>query len=1128
MKKKQFIASILLAMKIIVVQFTIAVTFAFSVYAKKSEAQGILDKPVTLSVDKITVFKFISLMQQQTGVKFLYSPSAIDGNKKISFSGDNKKISEALCEVMKPLDIRYKVVDDQILLYPEETSLNPLPDNKTVNITSDHYVGGTIVNEKGEPQAGVNITVKGSNLAVSTNDKGYFRISVRDENTVLVVTYVGYRSQEIKVGNKTDFVLKLEPSTDQLNDVVVVGYGTQKRKDLTGSVAVVNVTDAKKTPTYDVAKMLQGQVAGVTVQGSGEPGGYVQLKVRGLANFGDNAPLFVIDGVPIQNPYDFTPDDIESISILKDASAGAIYGSRAATGVVIITTKKGRSGVPRVNLNGYYGFQKVPKKISVLDRVGYQKVVNAACVSAGLSLAPANDPSNPNYISNINTDWQDEALKTGAIQDYNVGVSGGSDALNYNVSLGYFNQTGYQVGPQAYNRYSLNTSINGKKGKFSYGVKLAYMYSKKGNYSGTANHAVFGGTVTSMLTAIPTMAVYDSTNKGGYAGTDQTIHRAISANVVGLNKIVDDWSQRNRALLNGWLEYEIVKNLKYKLNLSYDRTDWKNYHYEPSFDMGYYYINNQYYYMQAVGQSPIVMLAENTLSYGLNTGKHHFDALAGYTFEKGTANSITGQSRADGDLNYISFSNVPAANSTISESKSTYTIASIIGRVNYNYDSRYLLTVNFRRDGSSKFAPAMRYGNYTGIAGAWSLGNEKFFHLPDIFSSLKLRGGWGILGNQFNLGPYQWQPFINSSSNYNFNNTFAHGATTVAAADPNLHWETATTSDVAVDMGLLKERLTLTLEYYNKIGSDILTQLPMPYSLGSVPAVITTNAASVKNTGFEFSVGYKKIDGAFTYNINANFATLKNKVLKLGGTNNPIYGSGSKTEVGNSVGALFGYQTEGVFQSQDQIDNHAFQSATTAPGDVIFKAQNGKNNDHTYTLTDANDRVYLGNTIPKYNFGFNFNAAYSNFDFSLFIQGSGGNKVFNGVYQALMTGQYGNQHTDELNFWTPANTNTKVPRPIIGDPNGNNRFSDLFVEDGTYAKLQNVQLGYNIPESSALIRKHIINKMRIYLAGQNVLTMSKYKGYDPDFISDGLFSRGFDYGSFPNARTFMIGIQAGF
>ena len=451
----------------------------------------------------------------------------------------------------------------------------------------------------------------------------------------------------------------------------------------------------------------------------------------------------------------------------------------------------------------------------------------------------------------------------------------------------------------------------------------------------------------------------------------------------------------------------------------------------------------------------------------------------------------------------------------------------MLGRINYNYDNRYLLTANFRRDGSSRFAPSHLYGNYGGVSGAWNINNEKFIHLPSQISSLKLRAGWGSLGSQNNLGAYGWQSYINSSANYNFANTFAGGATTVSVTDPNLKWESTTTKNVSLDLGMLHEKLTLSVEYFDKVATDIITSLPLPLSVGSIPNAITTNAASVQNRGIEFTLAYRKSEGKFTYNVNANFSTLNDKVLKLGGTNNPIYGAGSKTEVGRSVGELYGYQTEGLFQTAAQVSAHAFQSASAAPGDVIFKAQNGKDNTPAYKITDGNDRVYLGNTIPKYYYGLNFNAAYNNFDFSVFFQGSGGNKVFNGVYQALMSGQYGNQHKDELNFWSTSNTNTNVPRPIIGDPNGNGRFSDRFVEDGSYLKLQNLQIGYAVPESSTLIKNHIFSKLRFYISAENLITISKYKGYDPDFISDGLFSRGFDYGSFPNARTFMFGIQAG-
>jgi TonB-dependent starch-binding outer membrane protein SusC len=985
------------------------------------------------------------------------------------------------------------------------------------------HISGFVRTSTGDPVVGASVTVRGGKKGTTTAPDGSFSIDL-PANAVLVISHIGYEARQLAA--TADFsAITLQQSSSNLDEVVVVGYGSVKKKDLTGSVAVVNVDDARKTASYDVAKILQGQVAGVSVQGSGEPGGFVQIKIRGISNFGDNSPLFVIDGVPTEAPFDFSTADIESIQVLKDASSAAIYGSRAATGVVIITTKKGKGGVPRLSVNSYYGWQTVPKKIPVLNREQYQKVINAASLNAGLSLAPANDPTSPNYVSNINTDWQKEALRTGTIQEHNVGLSGGSDLLNYNISLGYFNQTGYQVGPQAYNRYTLNSSLQGKKGKLSYGTKLAYTYSKKGNYAATNGHAVFGGNVTAMLTAIPTMPVYDPNRLGGYGGTDQTINRAISANVVGINQLVQDWGERNRILMNGWAEYEIVKNLKYKINASFDRTDYKDFHYEPRFDMGYYYINSQYFYYERFGQ-PNTRLIENTLAYNFSKGEHHLDLLAGYTFEKGNSSWIAGTSRASTDLGYQTFSNAAASANNLTEWKGDYVTTGILGRMNYNYADRYLFTANFRRDGSSKFSPTTRYGNFAGFAAAWNLHNETFFTLPEQVSSLKLRAGWGTLGNQKNLGYYDWQSYINSAANYDFSNVLAPGATTVAVVDPNLHWESTTTKDIGADLGMFREKFTATIEYYEKVSDDIIVSIPLPYSVGSIPGSIVTNAASVKNNGVELTLAYHKPGKTFSYNVNGNFSTLQNKVLKLGGTNNPIYGAGSKTEVGRSVGELFGYQTEGLFQNAADVAGHAFQSATTAAGDVKFKAQDGKHEvDHSYTLTDANDRTYLGTVIPKYYYGLNYDCNYRNFDFSMFWQGSAGNKVFNAVYQSLMTGQYGNQHINELNYWTPVNTNTIVPRPIIGDPNGNNRFSDLFVEDGSYVKLQNVQLGYTIP-SELFGKTKVFTKLHVYVSGQNVITISKYRGYDPDFISNGLFSRGFDYGSFPNARTVMFGIQA--
>lgn len=982
-----------------------------------------------------------------------------------------------------------------------------------------HVVHGQVFEANGRtPLPGVTVMIAGSQTGTVTDNQGRYSIEASPGDS-LVFRYVGYQERHVLVDGQQTLNVSMLPSTSALNELVVIGYGTVKKKDLTGSVSVVDLKDAEKNPTYDVARMLQGQVAGISVHGSGEPGGYVQIKLRGITTFGNNSPLFVVDGVPIDAPFDFSTDDIESIQVLKDASAAAIYGARAATGVIIITTKKGQPGPLKVNYSGYYGWQRIPKYIPVTDRVGYQKITTAAELNAGLTIAPANDPTNPKYISNINTDWQKAALKTGIIQDHHINLSGGSSNINYDLGLSYFDQTGIQVGPQKYDRYTLNANFGGHKGRFEYGAKLAYTQSHKGNYAATQGHAVFGGTVTAMLTAIPTVPVYDSTRLGGYGGSDAALQRGISANVVGINNLVHDYSDRNRAFGNIWAELEIIQNLKYKLNLSYDRTDYKNYHFEPKFDMGYYYINNTFYLSEQLGNAN-TGLVENTITYHLQAGKHQFDFLTGMTYQEDHNQWMQGTAQDTTNLQFQTFSAVsnPAAKGLSSYLEAS-TLLSYLGRINYNFADRYLFTVNFRRDGSSRFSPAHRYGNFAGFAAAWNISNEKFIQLPKFISNLKLRGSYGELGNQ-NFGNYLYQSYIDNSVNYDFNDQLAIGATTVSVADPSLKWESTVVSDVGIDAGLLNESLTFTIEYFNRESKDIITNIPIPYSVGSFPQTVTTNAASLKNTGIELTFAYHKSTGSLHYDITFNGSTLSNRVLKLGGANNPIYGNASKTEVGHPVGEIFGYLTEGIFQDQNDIAKHATQTGA-APGDIKFKDVNGDG-----VITDQ-DRVYLGNAIPKYYYGLNIDLTYKNFDFSMFWQGNAGNKVFNAVYQALMAEQYGNDHVDALNFWTPTHTNTNVPRPIIGDPNGNDRVSNRFVEDGSYIKLQNLQIGYTIP-SDFIKRTHIFSSFHVYVAGENLITISNYKGYDPDFISDGLFSRGFDYGSFPNPRTIMVGIQAGF
>jgi TonB-dependent starch-binding outer membrane protein SusC len=999
---------------------------------------------------------------------------------------------------------------------------------KTIN-----PVKGIITNSKGEPLAGVTVTGRNRNTAVSAAD-GSFSIRV-EEGTMLTFTSVGFASQDVKASGSAAMRIMLTEKSGELSDVVVVGYGTVKKSDLTGSVGVVNVGDAKKNATYDVAKMLQGQVAGVSVQGSGEPGSFVNIKIRGVSSFNDNSPLFVIDGVPIVNeaPYDFPTEDIESIQVLKDASAGAIYGSRAATGVIIITTKKGKNGPLKVRYSGYVALQNIPKKLSLTDRVGYQTITTAAEKNGGVPVAAANDTTSPSYISNTNTDWQKAAEKTGVMTSHNLNFSGGAQNTTYSISLNYFDQTATVKGGPGepkYDRYNVDANVQSKAGILSFGAKFGFTQSHKQNITYPHLHPNVGNELVDLVRAIPTVPVYDSNRLGGFGGTNQITQKAIVLNVIGMNNLLDNYSNRDRFLGNAWAELEIVKNLKFRMNLVYDRTDTRDFFFEPKYDLGWYYPNNTAYMTDTRGAFSTALI-ENTLSYAITFGKSRLDLLGGQTFEKDNFQNLEGIESGFNAPYFYSFGTGDPTTASVLSQSATATLSSYLGRINYNFDDRYLITANFRRDGSSKFSPQSRWGNFGSIAGAWNINNEKFIRLPEAISTLKLRGGYGTTGNQNFPGGslvasyYPYTTFVNTNASYLFGSTnsgtqtLAPGTTQTQVADPTIKWETKITSNAAVDLGLLNNSLLFTAEYFVNTSKDLIAQPPIPLSVGAtnVPYV---NAASLRNTGIEFSVTYRHTAGDFNYEINANAHTLKNKVLKLGGFNDPIYGNESKTQVGREVGEIYGYKTEGIFQDAADVQKHAYQP-NAAPGDVKFKDVDGND------TINALDRTFLGSAIPKLYYGFNFSIGYKSFDLSFFFEGNAGNKIVNGTYQALMAGQYTNHSTDELNFWTPTHTNTNVPRPVIGDPNGNDGANDRWVQSGSYVKLQNAQLGFNFP-SKMLNPTKVFKTIRVYVSGQNLVTITKYKGWDPDIISDGLFSRGFDYGSFPNPRTVTFGLQVGF
>ncbi len=976
-------------------------------------------------------------------------------------------------------------------------------------LAQDNVVTGVVKAEgDGLPLPGVNVIEKGTSNGVVTNANGEYSIEVGSD-AILLFTYIGFKNQQIEVNNMNTINVNMVDDLEALDDVVVVGYGTQKKSDLTGSVSVVDTDEAKKVISPDVAKLLQGQAAGVTVQSSGEPGGFVNIKIRGVTSFNNNNPLFVVDGVIVDSPFDFPTGDIESMQVLKDASAAAIYGQRGANGVVIITTKKGKAGANRITYRSQVGMQTVPNTIPVTNRVQYQDITSAAERNAGLEVVPGNDPNSEFFIDDVDTDWQEVAYTTGLIENHTLGFTGGTETINYNLNLDYFKNDGYIDTPQDYERYSATLDLNGEKGRFRYGGKVAVTSSDKNNFS---EYLAGQTAVIDLLQAIPTMPVYDENRLGGYGGADNLTQRAITLNVLGFQNLQTNISERNRFLGNIYGEFDILDGLTYRLRASADRLDFYNKFFNPPSDLGWYYITtNEEAALDVSNGSTLRTIVDNLLTYKKSFGKHNFDVLAGVIQERSDYEITTGRGVGfePDEISKIQFAD--DINGT--EYENTVTAISYLSRLNYGFDDRYLLTLNFRRDKSSLFAEENNTGDYYSVSGAWKVHNENFFEMPEWWNSLKIRGGYGQLGNN-TLGVYDYAAVVNPFASYAFGNSLAPGTIAIDIKDSDVKWEDTETWNVALEAGMFNNKLQFTAEWFKKRSSDLLADVPLPFSTGAFPASITTNAAIVENNGFEFTVGYNNAEGEFKYNISGNLGTLENEVIQIGEDDIPISGAASRTEVGRSIGELYAFETDGLFQNQAEIDDHATQPGA-APGDVRFVDTNGDG------IISDDDRTFQGKTIPSVSYGINFSSSYKNFDFSFFWQGNAGNKVFNATYQNLMVAQYTNHHTDLIDYWTPDNTDTNIPRPVIGDPNANGRASDRFIEDGSYIKLQNIQLGYSIPLAEDLF----VNKARVYVTGQNVWTISDYRGYDPDFISDGLFSRGFARGSFPNPTTLALGVE---
>ena len=1046
-------------------------------------------------------------------------------------------------------------------------SLCPMPVQASV-AQATITVKGQVVDENGEPLIGATVRLKDATTGVITDFDGNFTISAKS-NAVIVVSYMGYKTREIAVRGRAALEpIQLESDTNVLDQVVVVGYGVQKKADLTGSVSIVNADELKKVSNSNISTMLEGKVPGVQITSDGQPGADPSVRIRGIGSFGSTAPLYVIDGVPMGTTIrDFSPNDIETIQVLKDAAAGAIYGSRAANGVIIITTKNGKKDQPlKVNYSGYFGVDQISDGVyDVMNADQYSNYIGQACANSGTTLPGgcSLDPTTGKYkfMDNTNTDWFKEVFKTGTRQNHNVNLSGGSAHSTYNISLDYFNQKGTLegAGPN-YERYTarVNNTMDAKFIKFR--TSLVYSHSDQDNMGlSNASEYVQGlyGDVTNVLRGTllmqPTIKAYDEStwvlddkvglangykyDAYGYGVYYDNIHGDISAsNPLLVNNMLQRNTRVDRFVGTASADVDLfdmlglkIKNhsLHYNINLSYSKTHCKDFTWIAAWaQSNRVYLDKSNEKLTKGSRDYTDALIENTLTYDGTIGKHHVNVVVGQTYEEEYTDELTGWAVNFPEPYFLQLQNGASTYSSSYEYK--HAIASYIGRINYNYDEKYLLSAVVRRDGSSRLSKNIRWGTFPSVSVGWRVDKEKFFPFtPDVMNMFKIRGSYGVLGNE-NIGEFMFQTTMNRNNmTYSFGNTPVTGSAVSTFTDNNLAWEKKKTTNVGIDVAMFRNRLEFTFEWYKNVSEDLLYAVPVPAQAGVSNTTVTMNAASMENSGFEFSATYRNNDHDFKYQIGANLSTLKNKVTSLGfGTESYITGA-YKTEVGQEIGKFYGWVYEGIARTQADLDNHATQSGANV-GDCLYKDISGPEGEPDGVI-DAYDRTVLGSGLPKINFGLNVRFEYKNFDLSVATFGALNYHVSDDIYNSLNS-CYGWGNKDvamgDANRWSEDGTTylSSVPRTYAAN-NATLAWNDLFserkIQNAAYWKIANVELGYNLPDKWF---GNYVSGVRVYVSAQNLHSFTGYKGYNVDYAG-GTFTPGYNFCSFPSARSFMAGLH---
>lgn len=1016
----------------------------------------------------------------------------------------------------------------------------------TLNNFQQTTVSGTVVDEEGVPLPGASIVEKGTTNGTQTDFDGNYTLELDSDDAVLLVSYVGYKTQEIPVSGASTVNATLEPDTSQLDEVVVVAYGTQSRRKVTTAISNLGGEEIAELPIVRPEQALQGRVSGVNVVGNGTPGQNPTVRIRGLGSVLNSDPLFVIDGIPVGQGglNDVHPDNIKDITVLKDAASTAIYGSRGANGVVLITTKSGKVGPGKLTFSSYYGVQKVPENRRY-DLLNTDQYINFAVNDFGLPVIPARfddydfaamdfrvgSPSEE--FRGVETDWQDAVMPVGAIQDYYIGYSGGTEDLTYNLGGGYFDQDGTIVNSY-FNRISFNANFQANLGKFKLGSSIILSRNTTNSHD--------GGSIRRSLQMMPYIPVRDPDKLGGFRASDNA-DGADPFQPVLFNELIDDEGTSTKVLVTAFGQYEIVNGLFAKLQLAGENASIQEQNFRPTFNAGEVGFNQnfnpEYLRRQINYSSPI---ATATLNYNKDIGDHNVDLLGGYEIQRFRNERITAQAT------FLPNENIrnPAV-SGVEDQRSEVTledrgIVSWFGRLNYDYRGKYLVGASIRRDQSSIFAPENNVGVFPSLSAGWTISEESFFEgLRSTVSNLKFRGSWGINGNTA-TGAYTWDPTVTANLDYNLpDGSTIPGLTQNALFNRNLQWEEVEKINLGIDAEFFGGKLYFSGEYFKNTANDLIIPVPLPSSAGLDNNPLA-NVGSVENAGFDFSAGYSEQGGEFKWAVDANVSIVRNEVISLGedesasisGPNFQNTGSpATRAEVGEPIGFYFGYKTDGIYQTQAAVDadNAAAveitgdpattrQGADIGPGDIRFVDQNGDG------VITGEDRVNIGHYLPNFTAGLNTSMSYKNFDLALNWQGNFGFEILhsNRYYTEGMTRLF-NMGTQVLDAWTPTNTNTDIPS-ATGQTQANAVISDRWVEKGDFVKLRFATLGYTLPE----LKNSPFSKLRLYVQAQNLLTFTGYSGYDPEVQGSGsdLFTNGVDDNSVPIPRTMILGVEIAF